>query len=167
MKILVVYSSKTGNTKMIADSIFTVMPDGSEMFPVEKAPLPDGYDFIAVGYWIDKGSPDTKSLDYMKKIKGKKTALFATLGAYPDSDHAAGCIEKGRKVLEGNTVLGDFICQGKIDSKMIEWMESLPPEHPHYPDEKRRKRWAEAGKHPDSRDCEKARKIFQSIVNKL
>ena len=49
--------------------------------------------------------------------------LFGTLGAYPDSPHAKGCIRDSENMLKisgkNNNVLGSFLCLGKIDEKLI------------------------------------------------
>ena len=45
MKALVVYSSRTGNTRKIAEAIAAVLP-GCEIHPVESAPAPEGYDCL-------------------------------------------------------------------------------------------------------------------------
>ena len=164
MKTLIVYSSKTGNTKKVAEAVYKVMPAGCDFYDVKSAPDPDKYDFIAVGFWVDKGGPDSKSRDYIKKITGKKVAVFATLGAYPDSIHALECINAGKKALEGNDILGEFICQGKLDPALKKWMEKLPSDHPHAPDESRRKRWNDAESHPDEADLEKAASVFREIA---
>ena len=57
MKSLVVYSSRTGNTRKIAEAVAEALP-GCHLHPVEEAPQPEGYDLVAVGYWVDKGMPD-------------------------------------------------------------------------------------------------------------
>lgn len=60
MKTLVIYSSLTGNTKKVARAVAEVLPECT-MLPVEEAPSRvDGYDLVAVGYWVDKGMPDGK-----------------------------------------------------------------------------------------------------------
>jgi flavodoxin len=48
---MVIYSSKTGNTKMIAEAIHKALPQDTEIYPVDNAPCPNNYDFIAVGGW--------------------------------------------------------------------------------------------------------------------
>ena len=67
MKALVVYSSRTGNTRKIAEAIAAVLP-GCEIHPVESAPAPEGYDLVAVGYWVDKGMPDAQAKAYHGRI---------------------------------------------------------------------------------------------------
>ena len=67
MKSLVVYSSQSGNTKKLAEAVFEALPEGKEITPVDGAPDPKGYDFVAVGFWLKGGDPDPKSLEYLKK----------------------------------------------------------------------------------------------------
>ena len=97
----------------------------------------------------------------MKEIKGKKVGIFATLGSYPDSDHARTSLERGLALVEkDNEVIGSFICQGRIAEALKQRMEILPEGHPHYPDENRRKRWADADRHPNEEDVRQAVKVF-------
>ncbi len=155
MKAMVVYSSLTGNTKKIAQSIWGVMPEGTEIYAVENAPSPAGYDFIAMGFWVDKGTADSKAQEYMTGIKKKKVGMFATLGAEPGSRHARDVLERGRELLADNEIVAEFICQGKIDPKLIQVMAKVHPMTP-----ERKKRHEEAAKHPNEEDCENARKVF-------
>jgi flavodoxin len=170
MKNLIVYSSKTGNTKKIAEAIKSHSPDDTDFFSVARAPSPDNYDIIALGFWVDKGMPDEFAAAYMKKIRGMKVGLFMTLGAYPDSEHAKKSMEKAVAVLEANDnlVLAKFICQGKVDPELIEKMRKMTetnPDHPHKMDDKRKVRLAEAAKHPNEDDCKRAAEIFQKVFS--
>ncbi len=168
MRTAVIYSSKTGNTKKVAEAILEGAGEGAELVSAETPVNPCEYDLLFVGYWVDKGMPDEKSRKLMESITESKVALFATLGAYPDSDHAVSCLEKGRETLgQGCTVLDTFICQGAIDPKLIEWMKTLPADHPHAPDEARIKRWQDASTRPDATDLEKARKFAENVVGNL
>ncbi len=166
MKCMVVYSSKTGNTKMIAEAVHQALLPNCEIYPVQQAPLPDGYDFIAIGGWVDKGMPDKVVRDYMQKIKGKNVGIFLTLGACPDSQHALDSMKKAEKLLRANSILGHFICQGKIDPKLIQWMRDIAdkkPGHPHAMNEKRKARLEQAANHPNEQDCKKAAEVFGYI----
>jgi len=166
MKIAVIYSSKTGNTKKIAEAVLEGLPKETEMLSVETAPSPEKFDFIIMGYWVDKGTADKNAMDYMKSISNKKVAIFATLGAYPDSDHAKDSLKAGAECLGDNCeVIDTFICQGAIDPKLMEWMSKLPEDHPHAPDEARRKRWEDAKSKPDANDLKNAAKFAKKIFN--
>jgi len=167
MKNLVVYSSRTGNTRMIAEAIYSIMPEGTELFPVEEAPDPSGYDFVALGFWVDKGAPDDAMMKYMNRVHKKSVGLFGTLGAWPDSDHARDCMAKAAGLLPDSQVLGTFLCQGKIDPKLLAAMAKMGKNSPHPMTEERRARIAEAAKHPNEADCEAARKVFAGIMKKL
>jgi flavodoxin len=89
---LIVYSSKTGNTRKLAEGIQKGLADalGRELriAAVEENPDPAGTDWILVGFWADRGNADQKALCYIQSLEGRKVGLFGTLGAYPDSDHA-------------------------------------------------------------------------------
>lgn len=123
---LVVYSSLTGNTKSVGEAILKVLPGGSEIFSVEEAPSIEGYENVAVGYWVDKGTAGPKAMAYMEKITNAKVFIYATLGAYPDSDHAAESLERGAALLgEGCTVTGKFICQGRLSQAIMDRMKQI------------------------------------------
>lgn len=166
MKNLVVYSSLTGNTKMIAEAIHAVLPEGTEIAPVKEAPDPSAYDFIAIGFWVDKGLPDRATLDYMERVRGKKVGIFGTLGAYPDSDHARETMRKAAERLPGCEILAQFICQGKVDPKLLAAMAKMPG-NPHPSTPEREARLAEAAKHPDAADCAAAQAAFRPVPEHL
>lgn len=166
MKSLIVYSSRTGNTKAVADAIREIFPPECDFKPVEKVQDVSSYDFIAIGYWVDKGGPDKKCTEFMEKVKGKKVGLFGTLGAYPDSEHAHDCRNKAEKLMEGNQVLGQFLCQGKIDPRVLEMMQKTASDH-HPMTEERKARIEEAKKHPNEADFKAAREVFTDILKKL
>ena len=168
MKSLIVYSSRTGNTKKVAEAIHEIMPMGTELCPAEEAPNPDDYDFIAIGYWVDRGTADEKAKEYIEKVKSKKVAIFGTLGAYPDSEHAFRSRENVKKLLnEKNEIIGDFLCQGKIDPKLTERLKKLPPDHPHWMTEERLKRHMESRNHPNEEDLDNAKGVFKEVIKIL
>lgn len=155
MKILIAFSSKTGNTRKIAESIHTALPQAA-LYDIDNAPDPKAFDLLYIGFWVDKGTADEKAQSYMQKIGNQNIALFATLGAYPDSIHATESLDNAESLVPDCQIINRFICQGSIDPKLIEWMNKLPPEHPHSPNEERVKRWQSASTHPDVEDCRAA-----------
>lgn len=169
MKALVVYSSRTGNTRKIAEAIAAVLP-GCEIYPVESAPAPEGYDLVAVGYWVDKGMPDAQAKAYLETVRDAKVALFGTLGAWPDSDHARDCIAQGEALVNAperwNKVLGTYLCQGKVDPKIVAMMQKMASDvHPMTPE--RKARLEEAAKHPDEADCLRAQEAFKGFAEQV
>jgi len=170
MKTLVVYSSRTGNTKKIAEAIAGALP-GCSLFPVQEAPASaEGYDLVAAGYWVDRGMPDADAKKWLEGVKNARVALFGTLGAWPDSDHAKECMAKGEALLtepaRGNTVLGSWLCQGKVDPRVIELMARAAADaHPMTPE--RKARLEEAAKHPDAEDCRRAQAFVAGIIGAM
>ena len=163
MNILLLYSSKTGNTAKVAAAIgeaLAVTP-----VKVEENPSPEGYDLIIAGFWVDRGTADAKMKAYLEKLTNKRVAIFATLGAEADSEHARKCLENGAALLgEGCEVVGQFICQGKVAEEMIEMMKKMFPEgHPHAMTPERLARIERAASHPDAEDLAAAGDYFRQL----
>jgi flavodoxin len=158
---LIVYSSKTGNTRKLAEGIRRGLADAlgqeARIAAVEENPDPAGADWILAGFWADRGNADQKALHYLKSLEGRKIGLFGTLGACPNSEHAGDIGKKARDTAaEKNTVLGCFLCQGRIDPALTERFKSLPADNPHAMTPERMKLHEEAAKHPDEKDIQDA-----------
>lgn len=170
MKSLVVYSSKTGNTKKVACAIFDALSEPKALHAVEDAPPPDEYDFIAMGFWVDKGTADALAQSYMKRLQDKDVGLFGTLGAYPDSEHALQCKKKVLDLTVNNRVRGFFLCQGKVDPALVKAMAEMvkdQPDHPHAMTPERKARLEEAAKHPNETDLKNARAAFTEMAEEV
>ena len=164
MRKLVVYSSRTGNTKMIAEAVAEALAP-CDLYPVAEAPDTSAYDFVTVGYWVDKGMPDTDCRKYMETVRDKKVALFGTLGVDPSHGHAKECACKGEELMRANnnTVYGTVLSQGKIDPKIIEVMKKTAQDvHPMTPE--RIARIEAAKSHPNGEDCRRAKDAFVEFL---
>lgn len=168
MKSLVVYSSKTGNTKKVAEAIYKVMPVGTDFCSVDEIDSFDKYDFIAFGCWIDKKTADKKALKKIDGIKNKEVGIFATLGAYPDSQHAIEAMDSIRKLFieNQNKIATEFICQGRIDPAITERFKKLPADNSHFMSPEKIKMHEDAYKHPDVVDLKNASEAFQEAIEK-
>lgn len=170
MKILLTYSSKTGNTKKVAEGIYETLPkENTDFMSINEVKSIENYDAILVGYWVDKGQPNEEAKRFMKNIKNKKAGVFATLGAYPDSEHGIASLKCGVDMLKenGNEVITEFICQGKIDERLVEYFKTLPKDSPHAITEEKLKKYEIAAKHPDKEDIKKAQEIFTKGIERL
>lgn len=169
-KSLVIYSSLTGNTKKVAEAVQSVIPN-CDIVSIDNLPENlNEYYFTAVGYWVDRGLPDAKSKKLIRSLKNMNVALFGTLGAYPDSPHAKGCIRDSETMLKttgkNNNVLGSFLCLGKIDPKLMDYMgKFMGDTHPVTPE--RKARLMEAQTHPDNNDLENAKAVFKGFAERL
>ena len=167
MKILLTYSSKTGNTKKVAEAIAETL--AVKAIPVEENPSPADYDLVVAGFWVDRGSADAKMKTYLGTLTRQKVAIFATLGAEADTEHAHNCLENGASLLgEGCEVVGQFICQGKVSDEMVGMMKKMfPAGHPHAMTPERLARIEKASTHPDAADLAAAQNYFGKLRQEL
>ena len=167
MKTIVLYSTRTGNTKKIAEAIASAVP-GAPCVNVKDVPADlASYDLVFVGFWVDKGDADAEAKKVMETLNNKYVGVFATLGAMPTSDHAKECLKKASSVVPGE-VVGQFICQGAVDPKLIEAMYKMfPAGHPHGRTPEREALHAEAAKHPDAKDCADAKAFAEEVLSKI
>ena len=146
MKVLVTYSSKTGNTKTLAEGIYEGLPmENKTILPMNEVKSLEDYDVILAGYWVDKSGPNEEAKNFLTTIQGKKVGLFATLAYWPDTEHA---------------VIAKYICQGKLSEKIIAMFEKLPADNPHAVNEEKRKRYEVAKRHPSKADILSAAELF-------
>lgn len=171
MKIIVLYSSRTGNTRKVAEAIASALPAGTPCLDLTQ-PLPEdlnAYDCVFLGYWVDKGTADAAAQKVLSRLHNPHVALFATLGADPHSDHARGSLEKGAALLpEGVEPVDSFICQGKVEPKLIEAMyKRFPPESLHGRNPQSEARHKAASTHPDVQDLEAAAAFARAVLRQL
>lgn len=161
-RCLLVYSSVTGNTRMVAEAIEAALPGDVAVFPVRDAPPAEGYDVVALGFWVHRAGPDPRMARYMANVRGQNVAFFGTLAAYPDSPHAQKVVARAEELLTGNRILGSFLCQGKLAPGRLERRlrgEDGSGNHPLT--EERRARLLEAARHPDATDLRNAGEAFR------
>ncbi|WP_066718415.1 flavodoxin family protein [Clostridium sp. Marseille-P299] len=163
MKVLVTYSSRTRNTKSLAEGIFEGLPmEDKVLLPIKEVTSLSEYDIVLVGYWVDKSGPNEEAKNFLTTIKDKKVGLFATLAYWPDTEHAWTSLANGEALVkDNNTVIAKYICQGKLSDKIIEMFEKLPADNPHAVNEEKRKRYEIAKRHPSKADILSAAELFR------
>lgn len=80
MTYAIVYASKTGNTRLLAETIRESLPQDSCLWcggPDERALAADR---IYLGFWTDKGSCSQELTDFLAGTAGKEVFLFGTAG---------------------------------------------------------------------------------------
>ncbi len=166
MKFLITYSSRTGNTRKIAEALYHAAPDGSRLAPIEDTPPADDFDILFIGYWMDKGGPDAKAKAYLSTLKEKKIVLFETMGADPTGEHAyVGFANAALYLSPDCRVLGVFASQGAIDPNLLAMMRKLPKGSPHNSPQMEAVA-QEAAKHPDTADLARAEEYMMQFVKK-
>lgn len=128
MKGFIAYSSKTGNTKRMAQYLYDALKENRDLTLLDLKDKPDlsGYDYGLLGGWCDRALPDKA---VMKALEGapKKLGLFLTMGAMPDSEHGERAMEGLKKCLSDHKKesLGTYLCPGKVDEKLAARIDLL------------------------------------------
>jgi flavodoxin len=167
MKSLVLWSSRTGNTKKVAEAIYEVLPGEKDILEEGREKDISSYDLIFVGFWAFRRGADMVARRTLAKIEGKKVAIYATAGAWPDSPAAKDYLENAASLLpESSECVGTWICQGRVNSfhtgKRNPNKEQVHPLTP-----ERLERLQEAEKHPDEKDLDDAKKWALEVVKKV
>ncbi len=171
MKILIAYSSVTGNTRKLAEALHDIYPEStvtSVQQAVSQGLVNEDYHIIFWGYWVNRGTADETAQDFLSKVKGKNIAAFGTSGQYPDSER--GMIYKDRVqklVEEANIYRGGFICLGKIQEHRTEKRKLIPKGEPHYLTEEGLARHIESRTHPDGEDIENLKQWALNITEDI
>lgn len=153
MKCAVVFSSLTGNTRLLAEQIRDEIGEECLYFG-EPCPQALEADTLYVGFWTDKGSCDKQSGDFLTKIHGKKIHLFGTAGFGKEEAYFETILEKVMKMIPQDNQIGKgFMCQGKMPQSVRNRYVALLEENPQ---DKRMKMMIEnfdtALSHPDETD---------------
>lgn len=166
MDYMVLYSSKTGNTKKIATEIFSALPGMSkDMQSIEEYRGKDA-DIFFIGFWVNRGTCEMSIIDVMSELHGKKIALFGTCGMGSNTGYYRSIEQKVNVWIPDDCeYLGIFLCQGKMPMQVRESYE-IAMEDPRQ--EACRKRllhnFDEALFHPNEEDLANARAFVKSII---
>ena len=130
MSYAIVFSSKTGNTKLLADTLHACLPQENCCYFGTPDPAAMEADDLYVGFWTDKGNADESTLDFLKQLHGKNIFLFGTAGFGGSEEYFNKILKKVERSLDrSNTVFGRYMCQGKMLPSVrarYEAMRALP-----------------------------------------
>ncbi len=130
MKTLIVYSSKSGNTRKLAEAVFDFLPGEKILKPVIERPDPAEYDFVVIGFWLQAGKSDPASCEYLEKLAPSNVFLFATHGAATDSAHARNAMEVAKELVGTSKFFGSFNCQGEVKAEFLAKVQKKDPPPP-------------------------------------
>ena len=162
MSYAIVFSSKTGNTALLAQTLQEQLPRADCCYFGAPDAAALTADTLYVGFWTDKGKADADTLDFLKQLRGKRVFLFGTAGFGGSAPYFEKILAATRKALDGsNTVIGSFMCQGKMPQSVRERYVKMK-ENPEHPDniDALIENFDRALSHPDEDDLERLRKII-------
>ena len=164
MKYAVVYSSQTGNTKMLAETIRDTLPmSGCVYFGAPDAGALEA-DRIYVGFWTDKGTCDEKTAAFLKTVTDQEIFLFGTAGFGENQAYFDKVLGRAAKFLpESAKQAGGFMCQGKMPMTVRQRYEKLQEDPAQAPKiQKLIENFDRALSHPDADDLEALKKALEA-----
>lgn len=121
MSYSIVYSSRTGNTANLAQTIREALPAEDCIYFGEPDPKALEAETIYLGFWTDKGSCDEASAEFLKSLTGQRLFLFGTAGFGGAPAYFEQILDRVKsKMGSGVTVVGSYMCQGKMPMSVRE-----------------------------------------------
>lgn len=171
----IVYSSRSGNTRSVAEHLaghlgLSAVNAREELEARKDDRGPDGRlvrgdtagtadEILLLGFWAWRSGPNPTMRDFMRGLRRRRVFVFGTMAAWPDSEHARDCLACAKELLdEGrNEIVGHFVCQGRLAPSVRK-----NSRHPRTPE--REARLDEAEKHPDAVDLAAALEAARSAL---
>ena len=163
MSYAIVYSSKTGNTKILADTLHDCLPQADCCYFGSPNPAAMEADTLYVGFWTDKGKADESSSDFLKQLRGKQVFLFGTAGFGGSEEYFDKILKKVEHSLDkSNTVFGCYMCQGKMPMSVRQRYEEMKKQPVHLPNlDAMIENFDKALSHPDADDLEQLKQAVR------
>ena len=154
MTYAIVYSSQTGNTKLLSETVRRDLADEEVLYyggPSEEALKADR---IFIGFWTEQGKCDRQTEDFLKTIRQKEVFLFGTAGFGGDPKYFEKILKRTKQNLHRSVkVTESFMCCGKMPLSVrarYEKMMDSPVHPPHL--EELIENFDRAIFHPDAAD---------------
>lgn len=129
MKYSIIYSSQTGNTKLLAETILEnlVKEDCEYIGPIKDVPS----ELIYIGFYTDKGNCHDDLTTYLKTLENKKIFLFGTAGFGESKEYFNRILANVKKnISDSNTIIGTYMCQGKMPMPVRQRYEKMAEDNP-------------------------------------
>lgn len=131
MTYSVVVSSRTGNTKMLADIIVDFLSDKHCIYSGPPDSKASEADIIFTGFGTDKGCCDESISSFLKSLNGKKIFLFGTSGFGQSPVYFNQIFDRVKALVPSScTVIGTYMCQGKMPAAVRSRYEMMLEKNP-------------------------------------
>ena len=115
MSYAIVFSSKTGNTRLLADTLRASLPQNECTYFGAPAPEALEAENLYIGFWTDKGTCSDRLRAVLPSLAGKQIFLFGTAGFGADQAYFSQIIRRLEGELPQNcTVIGWYMCPGRM-----------------------------------------------------
>lgn len=130
MSYAIVYSSHTGNTALLAQTIRETLPQEDCVYFGAPDPSALTAETVYVGFWTDKGTCDASIAQFLQSLTNQKVFLFGTAGFGGAAAYFEQILNRVKENLGDSTeLIGTYMCQGKMPQPVrtrYEQMEEGP-----------------------------------------
>lgn len=130
MSYAIVYSSHTGNTALLAQTIRETLPQEDCVYFGAPDPSALTAETVYVGFWTDKGTCDASIAQFLQSLTNQKVFLFCTAGFGGAAAYFEQILNRVKENLGDSTeLIGTYMCQGKMPQPVrtrYEQMEEGP-----------------------------------------
>ena len=157
----IIFNSKTGNTRKLADAIHEALPqENCDLFGAAKGDIPAS-ETLYIGFWTDKGSADKATAELLAKLKNIKIFMFGTAGFGGSKEYFTSILDNVKKLIdESNTVVGEYMCQGRMPDSVRERYIKMKEQPDHMPNlDMLIENFDKALSHPDAADLDRLQKM--------
>ena len=181
----IVFSSRTGNTAELAEAVRAALPEGAcEYFgSVDGDDGGDGRGYagdgcgrtssaipasetLFVGFWTNQGVADQAAQKLLGQLRNRKIFLFGTAGFGGSEAYFQAILDKTKAFIDdSNTVIGTYMCQGKMPLSVRERYMKMKEQPDHMPNiDAMIENFDKALSHPDANDLEKLAKLVSEAI---
>lgn len=131
MTYSIVYSTKTGNTRLLAETIKNALPEKDCAYC--GAPCPEGgmADLVFAGFWTDRGSCSQDLRDFLETLRDKRIFLFGTAGFGGAPEYFSRILAQVSQFPHrSNKIAGTFMCQGNMQQAVRKRYEAMLEQQP-------------------------------------
>ena len=131
MTYSIVYSSKTGNTRMLADALHNALPEEDCVYFGTPDAAALAADRLYIGFWTDKGTCDEATAALFAQLDSQEVFLFGTCGFGGGNAYFSQILGRVLSRLPENVeVIGQYMCVGRMPQSVRDRYVRIAGEDP-------------------------------------
>lgn len=121
---------------------------------------------LFVGFWTNQGMADQAAQKLLEQLKGRKIFLFGTAGFGGSEAYFQAILDKTKALIgDSNTVIGTYMCQGKMPLSVRERYVKMKEQPNHMPNiDAMIENFDKALSHPDADDLAKLANLVSEAI---
>lgn len=181
----IVFSSRTGNTAELAEAVREALQEGTCGYfgSVNGDDGGDGRGYagagcgrtssaipasetLFVGFWTNQGVADQATQKLLGQLRNRKIFLFGTAGFGGSEEYFQAILDKTKAFIDdSNTVIGTYMCQGKMPHSVRERYVKMKEQPDHMPNiDTMIENFDKALSHPDADDLKKLANLVSEAI---